>query len=82
MKSIFPRVILSLLLLPFFGCKQNNDISGDTMAFSKNSIQYAKGLEIYKHRGFSIVKITNPWPEAQKSFTYILQEKTGLFQIA
>ena len=78
MKSIFPRVILSLLLLPFFGCKQNNDISGDTMASSKNSIQYAKGLEIYKHLGFSIVKITNPWPEAQKSFTYILQEKKGI----
>ena len=78
MKSIFPRVILSLLLLHFFGCKQNNDISGDTMAFSKNSIQYAKGLEIYKHRGFSIVKITNPWPEAKEGFTYILQEKKGI----
>ena len=78
MKSIFPRVILSLLLLPFFGCKQNNTISGDTMAFSKNSIQYAKGLKIYKHLGFSIVKITNPWPEAKEGFTYILQEKNGI----
>lgn len=78
MKSIFPRIILSLLLLAFFGCKQNNGISGDTMASSKNSIQYAKGLEIYKHRGFSIVKITNPWPEAKEAFTYILQEKNGI----
>ena len=78
MKSIFPRIILSLLLLPFFGCKQNNTISGDTMAFSKNSIQYAKGLKIYKHLGFSIVKITNPWPEAKEGFTYILQEKNGI----
>ena len=78
MKSIFPRIILSLLLLAFFGCKQNNSISGDTMASSKNSIQYAKGLKIYKHLGFSIVKITNPWPEAQKSLTYILQEKNGI----
>jgi iron complex transport system substrate-binding protein len=78
MKSIFPRIILSLLLLPVFGCKQNNGISGDTMASSKNSIHYAKGLKIYKHLGFSIVKITNPWPEAQKSFTYILQEKNGI----
>ena len=78
MKSIFPRIILSLLLLAFFGCKQNNGISGDTMASSKNSIQYAKGLKIYKHLGFSIVKITNPWPEAKESFTYILQEKNGI----
>ena len=78
MKSIFLRIVLSLLLLPFFGCKQNNTISGDTMAFSKNSIQYAKGLKIYKHLGFSIVKITNPWPEAKEGFTYILQEKNGI----
>ena len=78
MKSIFPRVILSLLFLPFFGCKQNDGISKETVASSKSSIQYAKGLEIYKHRGFSIVKITNPWPEAKKSFTYILQEKNGI----
>ena len=78
MKSIFPRIILSLLLLAFFGCKQNNSISGDTMASSKNSIQYAKGLKIYKHLGFSIVKITNPWPEAKEGFTYILQEKNGI----
>ena len=78
MKSIFLRIVLSLLLLPFFGCKQNNTISVDTMAFSKNSIQYAKGLKIYKHLGFSIVKITNPWPEAKEGFTYILQEKNGI----
>jgi iron complex transport system substrate-binding protein len=78
MKSIFPRIILSLLLLAFFGCKQNNSISGDTMASSKNSIQYAKGLKIYKHLGFSILKITNPWPEDKEGFTYILQEKNGI----
>ena len=78
MKSIFPRIILSLLLLAFFGCKQNNVISGDTMASSKNSIQYAKGLKIYKHLGFSILKITNPWPEDKEGFTYILQEKNGI----
>ena len=48
------------------------------MASSKNSIQYAKGLEIYKHKGFSIVKIINPWPEAKESFMYILQEKNGI----
>ena len=78
MKSIFPRIVLSLLLLPFFGCKYNNDISGDTMTSSQNSIEYAKGLEIYKHQGFSVVKITNPWPDAKESFTYILQEKTGI----
>jgi hypothetical protein len=27
-------------------------------------------------------KITAPWPGAKENFTYILQEKTELFQIA
>jgi iron complex transport system substrate-binding protein len=33
---------------------------------STNEIQYAKGFEIYTYEGYSIVKITNPWPEAKK----------------
>jgi iron complex transport system substrate-binding protein len=44
---------------------------------SKNEIQYAKGLEIYKYNGYSILKVTKPWPKAKAIFTYILQEKNG-----
>jgi len=78
MKSVFIRIALFLLVLSLFGCKQNNTISNKTSIFSENSIHYAKGLEIYKYKGFSIVKITNPWPEAHENFTYILQEKNGI----
>ncbi|MBC7845972.1 MAG: ABC transporter substrate-binding protein [Flavobacterium sp.] len=78
MKSISLRIILFLLLISFAGCKQNNSLSGSTITSSKNEIQYAKGLEIYKHKGFSILKITNPWPNAKENFTYILQEKNGI----
>ena len=78
MKSALLRISLFLFLIFFISCKQNDRFSRDAIAFSKNSIQYAKGLEIYKYNGFSIMKIINPWPNSKESFTYILQEKNGI----
>ena len=66
-----------LVILVFIQCKEASKDEAKTTT-TKNSIQYAKGLEIYKQQGFSIVKITNPWPDAKESFTYILQEKNGI----
>lgn len=78
MKFSLLRITLFLLVISFFGCKQNNAVSKETAVSSDNSIRYAKGLEIYKQQGFTILKITNPWPNAKESFTYILQEKNGI----
>lgn len=78
MKSVFIRVILFLVLIPFIGCKKSSENSKNTLTNFENSIHYAKGLEIYKQQGFSIVKITNPWPKAKEVFTYILQKKNGI----
>lgn len=78
MKSFFLPIVLFLLTISFFGCKQNNTISNQKITSSKNKIHYAKGLKIYKYQGFSVIKITNPWPEAKETFTYILQEKNGI----
>lgn len=78
MKSVFIRVILFLVLIPFIGCKKSSENSKNTLTNFENSIHYAKGLEIYKQQGFSIVKITNPWPNSKERFTYILQEKNGI----
>jgi iron complex transport system substrate-binding protein len=39
---------------------------------------YAKGFEIYTYEGYSIVKITNPWPEAKKTFSYVLKQKNTI----
>lgn len=78
MKFIFFKFLFFLFVISFIGCKQNNKTSNNTKASTENLAQYAKGLEIYKHNGFSIVKISNPWPEAKESFTYILQEKNGI----
>ncbi|HSN48729.1 MAG TPA: hypothetical protein VLR29_08210, partial [Flavobacterium sp.] len=78
MKSFFFRFALFLLVISYIGCKQNDNIYNTKISSSKNEIQYATGLKIYKHQGYSIVKINNPWPEAKEIFTYILQEKNGI----
>ncbi|OAB28857.1 iron complex transport system substrate-binding protein [Flavobacterium fryxellicola] len=78
MKSFFFKITLFLILLSFYGCQQNNSNSNATLASQKNEIQFAKGLEIYKYKGYSIVIITNPWPNAKENFTYVLQEKNGI----
>jgi iron complex transport system substrate-binding protein len=77
MKSFQNTAFYFLVFLLFIQCKEEPK-KQTGIASSKNEIQYAKGLELYKHHGFSILKITNPWPEAAASFTYVLQEKNGI----
>ncbi|HMI08249.1 MAG TPA: ABC transporter substrate-binding protein [Flavobacterium sp.] len=75
MKSISLKFIAFLIVLTAVGCKRNEENISVIKQQSENSIHYAKGLSIFKYDGFSIVKITNPWPNASKDYTYILQEK-------
>ena len=78
MKSIFlySFVVFSLLIL--CGCKQTIGENKTKISAVANSVKYAKGLELYKFKGFTIMKVTKPWPEATKEFTYILKEKDGI----
>jgi iron complex transport system substrate-binding protein len=77
MKFVQNTAICFLVFLLFIQCKEGTK-KENTIVTSKNEIQYAKGLEIYKYKDFSIIKITNPWPEAKENFTYILQKKNGI----
>lgn len=67
-----------LLLVLTAGCKKDTATADTKEISNENSIKYAKGLEIYRHDGFSIVKVTNPWPDAKENFTYIMQQKGGI----
>ena len=78
MKSNFLLVLACSLFLILLGCKQINEKNSAPFSASANSVKYAKGLEIYKYDGYSILKITKPWPEATAGFTYILKEKNGI----
>ena len=76
-KFYFNKITLFTLSILIFGCKQN-EMAVIKKSDNKNTIQYAKGLEIFKHDGFTVVKIKNPWPKSKVEYTYILQEKNGI----
>ena len=75
--------LLKIALLSFtfltISCKQNNDTEKVPKSVAtENKILYAKGFSINKYEGFSVVKVNKPWPNANKKYTYILQEKNGI----
>ena len=66
------------LLLAIAGCK--NETQHNTAKAQKitNSVHYAKGFELYRHDGYTVVKVTSPWTDATESFTYVMQQKNGI----
>ena len=77
MKFVQNTTLLFLVFFLFIQCKKESQQEAEIQS-PANEIHYAKGLEIYKHEGFTIVKTTSPWPNAKEQFTYILQEKNGI----
>lgn len=72
--SKFLFIIFFCLLI---GCKEKRPeplpIREDT---SMSPIEYAKGFTIETSEdGITIIKITSPWPEAERAFTYALLSK-------
>lgn len=76
--KILHYLIIVFLVLLVTGCKKEHRTTEKTATTVKNSVTYANGLEIYKYDGFSVVKVTNPWPDAEESFTYVMQQKGGI----
>lgn len=76
MKNQFSVTLLSVVFL-FLSCKKEQ---AETIVSEKaeNTIKHAKGLEIYNYKGYSVVKVKHPWPNAENGFTYILKEKNGI----
>ena len=79
MKAISLQFLLLFIAISLLGCKKNNEsLPSEKTVVAENLIQYAKGFSIHHYQGFSIVKVTNPWPKANKEYTYILKEKDGI----
>jgi len=76
MKLFFKTLFLTCFLL--VSCKKNSETKTQIAINSENQIKHASGLTIYKYEGYSIVKVLNPWPKAEKPFTYILKNKNGI----
>ena len=78
MKIFLRKIVLLLAILQFASCKNAEETASTNQQSSSNQIEYATSLSIYKHEGYTIVKVNNPWPKANKKFTYILQENDGI----
>lgn len=76
MKKYFPYIVL-LLLAAFLSCKKETVTTEKIKSTAKiaNAVKYAKGLEIYRYGDYSVVKVTNPWPDAKDTFTYVMHKK-------
>ncbi|MBF4518815.1 ABC transporter substrate-binding protein [Flavobacterium sp. ANB] len=75
MKNLSPKFIFVLSFFILVGCKKNETTEIVKSEIPQNSIEYASGLSIVKHEGYSVVTVLDPWPNANAKFTYILKEK-------
>lgn len=78
MKIYFYKILFVFALLNLVSCKKTEKLKSVQTTETNNEIDYASSLAIYKYEGYSVVKVTNPWPEANKNFTYILKEKNAI----
>ncbi|WP_413999084.1 ABC transporter substrate-binding protein [Flavobacterium sp. W1B] len=78
MKNSFYKTVFIFILATFIGCKKVEKLNDTKITKAQNDIEYASSLSIYKYDGYSVVKITNPWPKADKNFTYILKQKNSV----
>lgn len=78
MRISIQRTLFIVMISIFIGCNKKENTTATDSTTDANSIEYASGLSIHKYEGFSKVTVSNPWPEAKKKFTYILQEKNSI----
>ncbi|TGD56697.1 ABC transporter substrate-binding protein [Flavobacterium humi] len=77
MKTFFYKIILCTFFVAFAGCRKNEK-TGQAAITKQNTIEYASGLSLYEYDGYTVVKVSNAWPNAEKDFTYVLKEKNGI----
>lgn len=77
MKFLLQLTVFAIAFSTIVGCKKSENLNLKGSATAENTIEYASGLSIVAYEGYSVLKVTNPWPEANKKFTYILKEKNG-----
>ncbi|QYJ68185.1 ABC transporter substrate-binding protein [Flavobacterium litorale] len=71
-------LLLFTIVLAFVCCKQEAKQQTTASAKVNNTVKYANGLKIYRYKGYSVVKVTNPWPNAEAGFTYVLQQENAV----
>lgn len=70
--------LLALVFIYSFLLQCKNEVKQGTSISTGNTVQYAKGFFIENYKGYSVVTVRNPWPNANKNYKYILKERNGI----
>jgi iron complex transport system substrate-binding protein len=70
----FKTLFFLITLLGFASCKNEKPSPSSTAKSEGESIEisYAQGFSITDYGDYKIIEVTNPWPEAGKTFRYAL----------
>ncbi|MFD2824059.1 ABC transporter substrate-binding protein [Lacinutrix iliipiscaria] len=67
--------LLFFFLLTLIGCKENQSIKQQPLTVIQNTNTYATGFKVLNFETHKILEINNPWPQAEKTYQYLLLTK-------
>lgn len=68
--------IIVLVAFIFVACKKQNQVENHEIQHGVEfSTTYATGFKVVNYNGYSTIHIKSPWPNSDKSFTYLLVDK-------
>lgn len=73
--KLFINLLLSILLFSFMGCQNSKPTIKKNS--TTNEVKHATGFSLKNYDDFSIVTVSNPWPNSNKTFTYVLHKKNS-----
>lgn len=73
MKFNFLKSIVCIGFVMLVSCKEKEN-SIQKSEIVKNEIVYATGFELLQYDDFSVLKVTNPWPNSEQKYTYVLSK--------
>ena len=73
------NLLLPLILLILIGCKTEHEEKETFLPARENIIpvEYAEGFSLSEYDGYKILTVENPWPEAERSYRYLLLNKNA-----
>ena len=70
------KILFIFLLCITLSCKNETKTpASHTVNTSKLELKYAKGFSITKNENYSVIEINKPWPNAEKSYRYVIISK-------
>jgi iron complex transport system substrate-binding protein len=78
------NLITFFLICLLFSCKEDKGTNNllPHSDFKKINLNYAKGFMVTKNENYSILEIITPWPNADKSYRYVLISKENVAKIS